>query len=368
LFWDIWNKNEMKFPEDRKYCYIFEMVTPRFPIVVRTNEERITLHGCRNIKTLKEVDPVKIASKNNWPCCPIYPFTNLTEIIEASKNLNPIESEGYVVCDKDFHRIKIKAPQYVALAHLQMKDSTGLNYKKMIQIVRMHEGSEFLTYYPQHRTLYNVIHEIYKEMKRKIKEVQSAIALDIMKSSIDFIDEIIIQYYPDATQLFCKTLKDIIEGNHQSVDDYLKDVELMDIIELSSQFISPQNQYILDELQATVPKRKKKKKFQNDDSEEEHHTVKFKHKMNGISQPEDNQQGKNQTKNRGKAKQKGKKQIPAGDTEKMTDIQFERYIASLEKNENVSNRVQAPKKKNQNQTKQKGKGGKGGKGGKKGRR
>jgi len=197
---------------------------------------------------------------NKWPCCQIYPFQNLEEIIESSKTLNPIESEGYVICDKNYNRVKVKAPQYVALAHLQERDSTGVNYKKMMQIIRMHEGSEFLTYYPQHDRLHQIIHDIYKSMKKKLKEIDSAISLDIIKFSTSFLREIITEHYPEASEFFFRAMKDIYDAKYESIDDYLKSAELMDVVELSSQFISSSNQELLDELSYSVPKRKKKKK------------------------------------------------------------------------------------------------------------
>jgi len=43
---------------------------------------------------------------------------DLIEVVSASKKLNPALAEGFVVCDANFNRLKIKSPSYVALAHL----------------------------------------------------------------------------------------------------------------------------------------------------------------------------------------------------------------------------------------------------------
>lgn len=56
--------------------------------------------------------------------------------------------EGFVVRDKDFRRVKVKTPQYVALGHLNIYDQDNLNFGHMLRIVMLSEGSEFLTYFP----------------------------------------------------------------------------------------------------------------------------------------------------------------------------------------------------------------------------
>lgn len=33
IFWDIWNKLNYKFPRDRRCCYMFEMMTPRYAVM-----------------------------------------------------------------------------------------------------------------------------------------------------------------------------------------------------------------------------------------------------------------------------------------------------------------------------------------------
>ena len=56
--------------------------------------------------------------------------------------------------DDHFNRIKIKNPQYVSLAHLSTKDNKGLNELFMLKIVCKNENEEFLSYFPQWKTLY----------------------------------------------------------------------------------------------------------------------------------------------------------------------------------------------------------------------
>jgi hypothetical protein len=148
LFWRIWNKKKMTLPdvEDRDKCFMFELLSDEQIIVVRPEEEALILHGCRNVLTLNEIQPQIMADKYGWPIVKKYPMTNIDEVISFSKTLDPTKAEGFVICDANFNRVKVKTPQYVAVAHLNIRDTSGLNFGNMIKIVNENEGSEFLNY------------------------------------------------------------------------------------------------------------------------------------------------------------------------------------------------------------------------------
>ena len=43
-------------------------------------------------------------------------------------------AEGFVVCDAKFRRVKIKSPQYVAIAGLTTHDKNMTNKRRMLQV------------------------------------------------------------------------------------------------------------------------------------------------------------------------------------------------------------------------------------------
>lgn len=155
IFWQLWGKLKYKLPTDTSKCYMFEMFARQQRIVVPVNAEMIFLHGVRDLQTLKEVDPIPIAEKCGYKMPTTYPMTNLEECLEAARKLTPDVAEGFVVVDANFNRIKIKSPTYVAIAHLNTKDPSNLNYRSMLNIIRTNESSEFLSYFSQWKTLYN---------------------------------------------------------------------------------------------------------------------------------------------------------------------------------------------------------------------
>ena len=76
-----------------------------------------------------------------------------------------MESEGYIVLDDKFSRIKVKSPQYVALSHLR----TGFSTRKMLEIIATNEGEEFLNYYPEWQDLYRQIEAKYNALINQIE-------------------------------------------------------------------------------------------------------------------------------------------------------------------------------------------------------
>jgi hypothetical protein len=132
---------------------MFEMVSPRFPIVTKPLKDELIFHGCRDLNSLKEFDPVVIGRLNGWKVAESYPLHSIQDVVAASHKLNPAKNEGYVICDAQYRRIKVKSPSYVAVAHLNTTDRNRFNYKHMLELIRTNESDEFLAYFPQWKHL-----------------------------------------------------------------------------------------------------------------------------------------------------------------------------------------------------------------------
>ena len=167
LFWDTWEKLGYKLPTNTNICYMFEMITPLNRIVCVYNESRIVLHGARDLQTLCELIPEPIAKEYGWECAKSYPLQTFDEIVDFVKDFNPLANEGVVVVDQEFNRIKIKSPQYLAIAH--MKD--GFSHKRIIELVQLNAGSEFLSYFPEFTKEYEEVKEKYENLVNEIANV-----------------------------------------------------------------------------------------------------------------------------------------------------------------------------------------------------
>lgn len=170
LFWQTWSDLGYKMPTSKDHCYMFELMTPRNRIVVPHTESRIVMHGERNLfGDFEEHNPAMTATLQGWELVKHYPVTTIEECIQAAEIANPMQQEGFVVVDDHFNRIKVKSPQYVALAH--MKD--GFSDRRMIELVRSNEGEEFLNYFPEFEPLYQKYRALFNTL---VEELETAYA------------------------------------------------------------------------------------------------------------------------------------------------------------------------------------------------
>jgi RNA ligase len=140
MFWRVFRMPPPELALDKKYCYAFELCCPENRVVVQHKESRLVLHGIRDLVTMQEIDPLDTEWEGCFETPKTFPITSIDECLEAAKHLDPLSQEGYVVCDSNFNRVKVKSPAYLALHHA--KDGL-LSQKKMALIIRTGESSEF---------------------------------------------------------------------------------------------------------------------------------------------------------------------------------------------------------------------------------
>lgn len=119
---------------DKDCTYIFELVSPYNRVVVDYKGVTTLYHtGTRNNKTGEE-----FVCDIGVPHPAEYPLHSVEECIKAAAALNSksgtVEQEGFVVVDKDWHRVKIKSPEYVAIHHIlpngEITDDKIIDYIK----------------------------------------------------------------------------------------------------------------------------------------------------------------------------------------------------------------------------------------------
>ena len=162
-----WVDTIKRFPD---LTFIFELVSPYNKIVVEYDKPDVYLTGIRNNKTFGEINPREL----NYLFLEIerpkiYPLNGITECLNAVEALNKdtqgiIENEGYVVVDRNWKRVKIKSPLYAMKHYLLDKPITE---KRVLEIIRVGEKDEFLTYCPNFKKEFDYIEE--KLIKLEIK-------------------------------------------------------------------------------------------------------------------------------------------------------------------------------------------------------
>lgn len=221
LFWKVWDKLEYSLfptndPKVTDLCFMFELMTPYNRVVVRHEQSKIVLHGVRRLSDFRELNPIVVAHQNGWECVGTHPLQSWEDVEVAAKALEPMESEGYVICDGSYNRVKVKSPQYVAVAH--MKD--GFTTRRMLEIVRTNENSEFLSYYPEYTNLYIDIRSKFDNLVSYIQGYYDAIK-DIDQQK-DFAKEATKTKY--SGPMFA-----LRHGKYDSIRSYMADMNIRNL-------------------------------------------------------------------------------------------------------------------------------------------
>ncbi len=173
-FWETWAALEYKRPHSdlSHVCFMFEFCADAHRIVCKHERPRIVLHGARALTNGEEfnLDTLRtIAYRYGWEIVESYPLATAADALAAADAVNPIDTEGFVVVDGSFNRIKIKSPRYVALHHMKGEATP----RRAIELWQTGETAEVLTHFP--------------EFAPKILPVQSALETAVLRAHEDIV-------------------------------------------------------------------------------------------------------------------------------------------------------------------------------------
>ena len=132
---------------DPNYTYLMELCSRYNAIVVPYNEPKLFHIGTRNNITFEEVE-VDIGIEKPKQ----YMLSSLDDCIAMAATFD-FTKEGFVVVDKNYHRVKVKSEDYVSVHRLANNGSITL--ERAIDLIRMNELEEFLVYCPQYTDFIN---------------------------------------------------------------------------------------------------------------------------------------------------------------------------------------------------------------------
>lgn len=155
---------------DPKCTYMFELVSPYNRVVIPYEEVQLYFLGMRERDTGMEWNPEEMDETLYFKIPKRYTLHSLEDVQKAANAL-PWDQEGYVVCDADFNRVKIKSPSYV-MAHYVRNNNT-INIERLVQIVLDGEQDEFLIYASDYaddlRDVEDTMHEIARKSVESMK-------------------------------------------------------------------------------------------------------------------------------------------------------------------------------------------------------
>lgn len=159
--------------------YMFELVSPYTRVVIPYNDIGIYYLGERRMADYQEF---YCPSKFSELCHPhFYNCSNLFDLIRMAYNL-PWDKEGYVVCDKNFNRIKVKSPQYI-LAHYA-RNNNVITEERLMEVVLRGEIEEFSCYASEYLPK-------LQELQKKKSTLQAEVELlrSLLQSQFHFTSE-----------------------------------------------------------------------------------------------------------------------------------------------------------------------------------
>lgn len=145
LFWNTFCDLKLKVPSNDRLCIFFELTSKYNSPVVRHDKPNLTVLGGRDLDTLKEITAEEAAEQVGGIPVRSFQMHTIEDVVFAAKALNGSESEGFVVVDAVFNRIKVKSPDYVA-KH-QLKD--GWSPRRALELILTGEAEEVISYFPE---------------------------------------------------------------------------------------------------------------------------------------------------------------------------------------------------------------------------
>jgi len=181
----------------KHHTFVFELTSPINRIVCNYSEAKLTLLAVRNNLTLEEDFPQNWIAKDEFglDCAKVYSFDDVNHMIEVIRSWNPEDHEGVVVKDKNWNRVKIKNPSYVAYNH--MRDSLATSIRGCVEVILLGKEDDVIGMMPEPIAkrilrLKPVIQEVLSRTQRDWEELRN---IDDMKH---FAQEAVLRLWPPA--------------------------------------------------------------------------------------------------------------------------------------------------------------------------
>lgn len=149
------------------FTYMFELCSRYNRIVVPHDEPTLYFHGIRDNNTLIEQPFVNDILFSEFEGPTLFQLKTLDDVVKASEAL-PWDDEGYVVCDKNFNRVKIKSPEYIKIHRLANNGS--LSIRRAVAVFMENETDELISYFPEYKPVFDDIRTKYNN---KINELDA---------------------------------------------------------------------------------------------------------------------------------------------------------------------------------------------------
>ncbi len=194
---------------DVDLTYMFELVGPYNRVVVPYEEPDIYFLGARNNYTGEEFNCSSLVAgalgMGRFKLPKQHHLTSADDCVRLAETFS-WDQEGFVACDAQFNRVKIKSPAYV-LAHFA-RNNNVINRKHIINVILTNEVEEFLCYAAD-----------YKEELLKVQNLMKSFCKvgDQIAKSCQKLYDIPKRTYAAWVQTLPKIYQDLAFRNYNNV-------------------------------------------------------------------------------------------------------------------------------------------------------
>jgi hypothetical protein len=218
---------DMNFPY-KNHTHTFEIVGPQNKVVIPYKKEQLYYLTSINNETFEETDFYDYF-KYFSNCPRDYKFDSLEETIEFTKQkyFNTFRNEGFVVKDKFCDRVKIKTENYLRVHRLRGEHSPTI--KRFIELIKLNEQEEFLSYFPEYREDYKRIKKAYDNFLYDLGKLQDQV--DTKIHNISNRKEFALWAKDTEYPSFCFSLFDQPGKDYNDFMDNLSEKSFINFIE-----------------------------------------------------------------------------------------------------------------------------------------
>ena len=154
---------------NKDYVYMFELISPLTRVVVPYKEYYLYYLSSRNMKTFEEslyTDEWDVMASFGIRRPIRYPASSLNDCIKLVESFGK-DMEGLVVSDNQYHRIKVKSPEYLIAAHAANNGVMGLS--TALDLIRREAVDDFRVYCDIHddylNDIINTVHKVEEDLE-----------------------------------------------------------------------------------------------------------------------------------------------------------------------------------------------------------
>jgi hypothetical protein len=206
---------------DKNYCYSFVLKHPENRIVVDYLYPALVHVGTRDLNTLIEKSVYIGINKPDK-----FKFGKFSDIVMSAMHDLPHSTEGYMLCDENYNRMKVRSSKYLDVKSMRGNSNNGLYHYFVLR--QQNQLSNYMLYYPEDINQYKyyelnvdkIVGRIHREyMNKFINKSKNTSELVVVAPEVTW------QFRPIIYKLHGEYMKTRLRTTKEVVYNYINMLE-----------------------------------------------------------------------------------------------------------------------------------------------